>query len=80
MEDYFKNKVAVITGTAVGALGDIKEDNLKKKAERLNAPYPDKVHPLPPMSRSRSRSNHWRGLPVSSRTASTSSSTTPRSG
>jgi len=47
MGDYFRNKVAVITGAAVDALGAIKEDDLKKEAERLNAQYPGKVHPLP---------------------------------
>ena len=28
-----------------GRLGAIKENNLKKEAERLNAPYPGRVHP-----------------------------------
>lgn len=51
MGDYFRNKVAAVTGAAASVLGDIKEDNLednlKKESERLNAPYPGKVHPLP---------------------------------
>ena len=47
MGDYFRNKVAAVAGAAASALGAIKENNLKKEAERLNAPYPGKVHPLP---------------------------------